>query len=321
MKVAQKRFPHRQLVPLKFPLHSDLYKFIHRNIAVLILEESHDAHDESTLLNAAVRSLEYHHAFLLSGTPMKNSWRQLAGLSMILPGSPIQTIEKFDEIFKTGQSSSVEGNGSMPAGVMTNMLSRYFMGQIVSRPRSVPPIPDCITQVTVPSKPQDRLMYLKITFLVLEGKKLIKDPKTVRRGLAILKKAQQLADHPALCSRHAIDKDPAGSFGFFQMGSDLMDTFAEFEMDVMEKLDFFLDSGFEPGQAVDDGVRMERCTLRDFLLLGQPLYDPWPEDIWEQPEIRQRQRVTDGKAKLSSLTVDELSRFKKYWYSRLVFQQ
>lgn len=195
----------------------------------------------------------------------------------------------------------------MPVGVIWNMLSRYFMGQIVSRPRLVPTIPDCVMQVTMPFKPQDRLMYLKITFLVLEGKKFIKDPKTVKHGLAILKKAQQLANHPALCSRHAIG---------IGMGEHLTDPFAEFEMDVVEKLNFFLDSCFEPGKAVNDGVRKEKCNSSDSLLHGQSLYGPWPEDVWKQLEIRQRQRVTDGKAKLSSLTVDELSRFKKYWYSQ-----
>ncbi|KAH7266586.1 hypothetical protein B0J15DRAFT_523996 [Fusarium solani] len=233
----------------------------------------------------------YHHAFLISGTPMKNSWRDLAGQSMILPGSPIQNMEKFDEIFKTAPSTSVDGTGSMPEGVVWNMFSSYFMGQIVSRPRSVPIIPDHMMQVTVPSKPQDRLMYLKITFLVLEGKKLIKDPKTVSRGLAVLKKAQQLANHPVLCNHHAIGTET---------GEDLTDPFAEFEMDVMEKLNFFLDSRFGPGQAVNDG----------------PLYGPWPEDVWKQLEICQQQCVTDGKAKLGSLTVDELSQFKKYWHSQ-----
>lgn len=305
--VAQKRFPNRKMERPSLPLHSELYKSWNQNIPVLILDESHDAHDESALLNAAVRSLEYHHAFLISGTPMKNSWRDLAGQSMILPGSPIQNMEKFDEIFKTAPSTSVDGNGSMPEGVVWNMFSSYFMGQIVSRPRSVPIIPDHMMQVTVPSKPQDRLMYLEITFLVLEGKKLIKDPKTVSRGLAVLKKAQQLANHPVLCNHHAIGTGT---------GEDLTDPFAEFEMDVMEKLNFFLDSCFGPGQAVNDGVRMEKCNSSDSLLLGQPLYGPWPEDVWKQLEICQQQRVTDGKAKLGSLTVDELSRFKKYWHSQ-----
>ncbi|EEU45395.1 uncharacterized protein NECHADRAFT_80269 [Fusarium vanettenii 77-13-4] len=309
MPVAQQRFLHQKLVHPKFPLHSELYKIINRNIAVLILDESHIAHDESTLLNAAVRSLEYHHAFLISGTLRKSSWRDLAGQSMILPGSPIQNMEKFDEIFKTAQLTSVDGDGSMQTAATWNMLSRYFMGQIVSRPSSVPPIPDCTMQVTVPSEPQDRLMYLKITFLVLEGKKLIKDPKTVSRGLAILKKAQQLACHPAVCSHHAISIGIDENLTVFH-------PFAEFETDVMKKLDFFLDSCFEPDQAVNDGMLMEMCNSSDSLPLGQPLYGPWPKDAWKQLDIRQRQLVTDGKAKLSSMTADEFSRFKKYLYSQ-----
>ncbi|KAI8669067.1 hypothetical protein NCS57_00720700 [Fusarium keratoplasticum] len=100
------------------------------------------------------------------------------------------------------------------------------------------------------------------------------------------------------------------------MDEDMTDPFAEFEMDVIEKLNFFLDSCFEPGKAVNDGVRKEKCNSSDSLLHGQSLYGPWPEDVWKQLEIRQRQRVTDGKAKLSSLTVDELSQFKRYWYSQ-----
>ncbi|KAI8718668.1 hypothetical protein NCS52_00646300 [Fusarium sp. LHS14.1] len=274
-----------------------------RNIPVLILDDSHDAHEKGTLLNAAVRSLEYHHAFLLSGTPAKNSWRNLAGQSMILPGSPIQNMEKFDEIFKTAQLTSVDGNGSMPEGVIWDMFSRYLMGQIVSRPRSVPTTHDCM----VPSKPQDRLMYLKITFLVLEGKKLIKVPKTVSRGLAILKKAQQLANHPALCSCHAIG---------IEVGEDVADPFAGFEMDVMEKLNFLLDNGFELSQTANDGVHMEKCNSSDSLLRGQPLYGQRPEDVWKQLEIYKRRHLADVKAKLSSLTPDEFSRFKRYWKSQ-----
>ncbi|KAM6528224.1 hypothetical protein FALCPG4_009225 [Fusarium falciforme] len=100
------------------------------------------------------------------------------------------------------------------------------------------------------------------------------------------------------------------------MGEDLTDSFAEFEMDVMEKLNLFLDSCFKPGNAANDGVLMEKCNSSDSLLLGQPLYGPWPEDVWKQLEICQQQRVTDGKTKLGSLTVDELSRFKKYWHSQ-----
>ncbi|KAM6528225.1 hypothetical protein FALCPG4_009226 [Fusarium falciforme] len=79
IQVAQKRFPNRKMVRPSLPLHPWVYNGSNRNISVLILDESHDAQDESTLLNAAVRSLEYHHAFLISGTPMKNSWRDLAG--------------------------------------------------------------------------------------------------------------------------------------------------------------------------------------------------------------------------------------------------
>ncbi|KAJ4185466.1 hypothetical protein NW755_008459 [Fusarium falciforme] len=100
------------------------------------------------------------------------------------------------------------------------------------------------------------------------------------------------------------------------MGEDLTDSFAEFEMDVMEKFNLFLDSCFKPGNAANDGVLMEKCNSSDSLLLGQPLFGPWPEDVWKQLEICQQQRVTDGKAKLGSLTVDELSRFKKYWHSQ-----
>ncbi|KAJ4142352.1 hypothetical protein NW754_009797 [Fusarium falciforme] len=260
IQVAQKRFPNRKMVRPSLPLHPGVYNSSNRNISVLILDESHDAQDESTLLNAA---------------------------SMILPGSPIQNMEKFDEIFKTIQLTSVDGNGSMPAGVIWNMFSRYFMGRIVSRPRSVPTIPEYIMQVTVPSKPQDRLMYLKIIFLS--------------------SKSTTAANHPDLCSYHTIGTG---------MGEDLTDSFAEFEMDVMEKFNLFLDSCFKPGNAANDGVLMEKCNSSDSLLLGQPLFGPWPEDVWKQLEICQQQRVTDGKAKLGSLTVDELSRFKKYWHSQ-----
>ncbi|KAH7145646.1 hypothetical protein B0J13DRAFT_553781 [Dactylonectria estremocensis] len=52
---------------------------------MLIVDESHDAKNEKSLLNNALRSLQYHYAFLLTGRPMYNTWKYLLGQTLLLP--------------------------------------------------------------------------------------------------------------------------------------------------------------------------------------------------------------------------------------------
>jgi hypothetical protein len=68
------------------PLHSEFYNEHGLQFSVIIVDESHLAKRETTLLNRAIRSLEYGVAFLITGTPVFKTWRDLAGQLMLLPG-------------------------------------------------------------------------------------------------------------------------------------------------------------------------------------------------------------------------------------------
>ncbi|KAJ3520312.1 hypothetical protein NM208_g13760 [Fusarium decemcellulare] len=80
---AREVFGHQLKRPFS-PLHSSLYDQLSRNIAVLIVDESHDSKNEESVLNAAIRSLRYHYSFLLTGTPVYNTWEDLLGQTKLL---------------------------------------------------------------------------------------------------------------------------------------------------------------------------------------------------------------------------------------------
>ncbi|KAF5558020.1 hypothetical protein FMEXI_521 [Fusarium mexicanum] len=60
-------------------LHSNCYSQFNQNIAVLILDESHDCCNDESLYFDAVKSLKYHHLFMLTGTPMFNRFHDIVG--------------------------------------------------------------------------------------------------------------------------------------------------------------------------------------------------------------------------------------------------
>ncbi|RSL70813.1 hypothetical protein CEP54_001611 [Fusarium duplospermum] len=202
--------PNQKLERPNLPLHCDTYNSLNKRIAALILDESHYAHDAYSQFNQALRSIKCHSAFLLSGAPIKSSWRDLYGQTMILPGSPFQHIEDFDDMFETGPG---EDNGSVPEGVISNMFQRYFMGQILSRPKSALNLPDWTRHVVpVISEPRDRYNYLVIVYLVCEAKRHIRDKKFTKDGMALINKAHRLANHPVLLDGPQIDiKTGAGN--------------------------------------------------------------------------------------------------------------
>jgi hypothetical protein len=91
------------------PLHSDLYREHCFEFSVIIVDESHRAKSETTLLNRAIRSLDYQVAFLLTGAPIFNSWRDLAGQLMLLPdGGPFENLEHLAELIQLGRADLLE---------------------------------------------------------------------------------------------------------------------------------------------------------------------------------------------------------------------
>ncbi|KAG5765530.1 hypothetical protein H9Q72_006382 [Fusarium xylarioides] len=81
-------------------LHSNYYSQISQNIAVLILDESHDCRNDESLYFDAVRSLEYHHLFMLTGTPMFNRSEDIVRQSRLMPdGGLFSSLEHFKALF------------------------------------------------------------------------------------------------------------------------------------------------------------------------------------------------------------------------------
>ncbi|KAF5005822.1 hypothetical protein FDECE_7757 [Fusarium decemcellulare] len=95
---AREVFGHQLKRPFS-PLYSSLYDQLSRNIAVLIVDESHECKTEESVLNAAVRSLKYQYAFLLTGTPIYNTWEDLLGQTKLLPCGLFADKEHFQGLF------------------------------------------------------------------------------------------------------------------------------------------------------------------------------------------------------------------------------
>ncbi|RSL47585.1 hypothetical protein CEP53_009867 [Fusarium sp. AF-6] len=123
--------------------------------------------------------------------------------SIKLCAARFKHIEDFDDIFETGPD---EDNGSVPEGVIWNMFQHYFMGQILSRPKSALNLSDWTMHVVpVISEPRDRYNYLVIVALVCEAKRHSRGKKFTKDGMALLNKAHRLANHPVLLDGPQID--------------------------------------------------------------------------------------------------------------------
>lgn len=122
---------------IKVPLHSELYQEWNRRIPVIIFDEAHDYKNEETLAQKAALSLDYHHAFLLTATPMYNSWTDVGGIVSLLPGSPFLDLDHYKRTFAAmpPDINSVARKG--PEGPFYNMMIEFLRGIIVARPKSV----------------------------------------------------------------------------------------------------------------------------------------------------------------------------------------
>ncbi|KAM0212206.1 hypothetical protein ACHAPA_007371 [Fusarium lateritium] len=99
IQVARKSFPGHKQQHIHMPLHSKMYKDRGRMGTVLIVDEAHDAKNADSLLSNAIRTIRYHYAFLLTATPIYNSWNDLGGIILLLPGSPFSPFDHFRRVF------------------------------------------------------------------------------------------------------------------------------------------------------------------------------------------------------------------------------
>lgn len=187
------------------PLHSGLYEKMGQRIPVLIFDESHKAKDSKTLLSAAVRSLKYDHAFLLSGTPMPNTWQDLAAQLMLLPGGgPIVSPKHYAELF--GDYDEKSHSARHPTGLRLVAWRRFVISVMFGRPREVltlPPIEVHMEHVNMKQEPANIII---IDEFVQGARKQLhrarssprERSKHVKRALAMLARARRLGQHELL---------------------------------------------------------------------------------------------------------------------------
>ncbi|PCD45426.1 hypothetical protein AU210_000860 [Fusarium oxysporum f. sp. radicis-cucumerinum] len=190
--VAKRCFPKYIHKRKPQPLHSGLYRYLNQQFSVLILDEAHDARDPDSLLYAAVQSLDYLHAFLLTATPLYNSWNDIGGILTLLPGSPLMSFEHFRHIFPLPPlEDEAEVGRKGPEEPILSLLIHLIQGSVLARPKAVLGLK------------QFRQHVIRVETEVPRGKDRYQ-PKhpardsQVKSGLQKLRRAQQMANHEAL---------------------------------------------------------------------------------------------------------------------------
>lgn len=240
---------------IKVPLHSELYQEWNKRIPVVIFDEAHDFKNEDTLAHKAALSLDYHHAFLLTATPMYNSWTDVGGIVSLLPGSPFLGLDHYKRTFAAmpPEINSVARKG--PEGPFHDMMIEFLRGLIVARPKAVLQLPDPIEGVIEHPFSSPRVTDLVITAWSWEGREIIwglerKYPRgssmsvsKFRRAMSALSKAQGLSLHPALLNHQH-------EYGY---GKQWRSTFFEqYKKTIQPYLDNYLKKAGEQPTALDD---------------------------------------------------------------------
>jgi hypothetical protein len=108
IRVANRMFPNHKHQRIHMPLHSQIYQDRGKMFPVLVIDESHDAKNADSLLSNTIRTLQYHHYFLLTATPVYNSWKDLGRINLLLPRSPFKSFEHFRHVFPVPPSAPNE---------------------------------------------------------------------------------------------------------------------------------------------------------------------------------------------------------------------
>lgn len=104
---------------------------------VIIIDEAHDAKNADLLLSQAIRNLPYHHAFLLTATPVYNSWNDLGGILLLLPWSPFKSFEHFRRVFPVPPPAPNEVGRKGPQEPFFTVLIELLSGVVLARAESV----------------------------------------------------------------------------------------------------------------------------------------------------------------------------------------
>ncbi|KPM36937.1 hypothetical protein AK830_g9629 [Neonectria ditissima] len=195
------------------PLQSQLYAKLGNEIAVLIIDESHDYKNENSFLNAAVRSLKYHHAFLLTGTPLYNTWHDLAGQAALLPGGgPFINLDHCVRLFSCEVNNRETDH---PRGVKLERLKALVMGMMIARPKNLLQLPGIERNKVLVDFTGNWKSVFMIARYVDKAKSFLGSSKGAggtgragtakKSGFAMFVKAQQLAANPLLLTSNECD--------------------------------------------------------------------------------------------------------------------
>lgn len=137
IRVANTMFPNQSYQRIHLPLHSEIFQDREKMFPVIIIDEAHDAKNAGLLLSQAIRNLPYHHAFLLTATPVYNSWNDLGGILLLLPRTPFESFEYFRRAFRIPPSDLNEVGRKGPQEPLFTVLIELLSGVILARPESV----------------------------------------------------------------------------------------------------------------------------------------------------------------------------------------
>lgn len=225
---ARHTFPEIKYRRTDQPLHSKLYSILNKNFAVVIIDKAHDARNCESQLQSAIRSLECHYVILLTATPTYNSWNDIGGMVLMLPGTPLESFEHFRRVFSVKAPEIHQIGRQGPQGHFLSLLTHFFRGVILARPKEVLRLePYREHHIQVETR-LSRVVELTVIIWAVEGNETIwgsqalgqKNPKRksqVKKGYQKIRRAQQLSSHEAL---------------LFHEGS--------YEEGVLKRIDFFV---------------------------------------------------------------------------------
>ncbi|QGI58672.1 hypothetical protein CEK26_000796 [Fusarium fujikuroi] len=206
---AQSIFPKHKRQRISQPLHSDLYAALDKRFPVLIFDEAHDGRNDDSQLYSAIRSLDYHHAFLLTATPAYNSWSDFGSLVSFLPGSPFQSAAHFRDVFATPPLEPSDVGRMGPRGPFLELFVNLVQGMTLGRPKSVLGLGRFMEHKIEMEPFSPRSVDLTILAMTTQGRIKIWGLKSlpgkhpyrkaqVHSGLMYLSRAQHLATHEFL---------------------------------------------------------------------------------------------------------------------------
>ncbi|CAG9937322.1 unnamed protein product [Clonostachys rosea f. rosea IK726] len=202
-KIPSEALPHFRERP-HMPLHSLLYNPEHldKNIAVLILDESHRIRNPDSKTYQAIQQLRYHFALLLSATPMYDNWTDMPKQMGLLPGGgPFLDEQHMNLVLDTGTYPS-KGGGSFQKKV----FERFAPALAVGRPKRVlDDLPKPIIKAW-PVEQLERWVELAVAFYVRKGRQYLgigtarnqSQRQNSTAGFAMLSIASQLTSNPLI---------------------------------------------------------------------------------------------------------------------------